>query len=248
MSGATWDECSTYCLTNSLEVANWRQQKDKIIITLKGTPSVPGVPKAEKVPGEGPTNDDAKTKLNQFCQKKCRKVITKTDVVYNCDQVQSDVGISYQASVTLNCLEAISFAGAVCGDKKTAEKSAAQEALTHFADEVDTILDQPAAKKQKKEKSETDKTPSVFGAGAGKSELNMALAKILKRPLSKQDAVYETEKIEGVGFQSTLKLPNLPEEWASKSWAGEAMAKKTDAEHSAAQIAAEDIKPLHTTA
>lgn len=256
-SGTSWEECSAYIYGNSLEIASWRQQKDKIIISLKGNPMpTAGLDGLTVMKQLNPLNDDPKTKLNQFCQRKCKSIITKNDVIYTTEHVSDLMGApGYQSSVTLNCLEGISFAGAVCSDKKSAEKSAASEALTHYADEIDLLACMPSTKKRKTAAAAGDdslggdslsKEPSAFagtGCDSPKSQLNQALSKLLRKPLSKTDVVYETEKIEGVGYQSTIKLPCLPGEWGdSMSWAGEAFAKKTDAEHSAASIACAALK------
>jgi len=236
MSGLTLEECSTYFFTNSLEMLSWKQTKDKITITLKPPP---GTAKAEKV--NIPTNDDPKSKLNQFCQKKCRTLITKNDVVYTVENTTNENGLkAFQATVTLACLDSISFAGQICNDKKTAEKSAAQEALNHYAD--DTATFEPPAKKQKTVAAGVVGAVAAPANTSGKSMLNMMLAKILKKPLSKTDVTYESEQIQGVGFQVTVQLPCLPDEWSSKSWSGEAAPKKSDAEHSAAAAACEDLK------
>jgi len=254
-SGTTWEECSAYIYGNALEIASWRQQKDKIIIHLKGknmpTTGLDGLTVMKEL---NPVNDDPKTRLNQFCQRKCKSVITKNDVIYTNEQVATDTGApGFQSSVTLNCLEGISFAGAVCSDKKSAEKSAAAEALNHYADEIEILATAPAGKKRKtavdgsavEGGAGAPKEPSPFsgkGCDSPKSQLNQMLSKILRKPLTKADVEYETENIEGVGFQSTIRLPCLPGEWASMSWAGEAFPKKTDAEHSAASIACDALK------
>merc|ERR1711971_709234 len=113
-------------------------------------------------------------------------------------------------------------------------------ALNHYADDVEALASAPKEKKRKtepKEGEEGETGPSAFagtGSSAPKAELNVAISKILKRVLSKTDVVYESEKVEGVGFQATVKLPCLPGDWNSLSWTGEAYAKRTDAEHSAA--------------
>eukprot|EP00927_Polykrikos_kofoidii_P037004 TRINITY_DN31178_c0_g1_i1.p1 TRINITY_DN31178_c0_g1~~TRINITY_DN31178_c0_g1_i1.p1 ORF type:complete len:315 (+),score=48.49 TRINITY_DN31178_c0_g1_i1:42-986(+) len=76
-------------------------------------------------------------------------------------------------------------------------------------------------------------TPTVATA---KSELNCMCSKILRRPMDRTDVEYETSMVPG-GFQATVRMRGLPDDWGSQIWAGEICERKADAEQSVAGIA-----------
>merc|ERR1712183_483566 len=172
--------------------------------------------------------------------------IGKTDVVYTSTKVATG---GYQATVKLACMEDAEFAGDVMPQAKDAEKSAAQQALDHYADVIATL---PASEKNKNKR----KTPGADGAeGAAaaaaphsaahtgaKAELNVMCSKILKRTMAKSDILYTTNPVAGQGYQATVTMPALPGEWATHVFAGEPSPKKPDAEQSAASMAVAAMK------
>lgn len=181
---------------------------------------------------------DEKSGLNTFCQRYCRRAISKTDIVYTCNKVND----LYQAVVTLNCIDGIEFAGDVSKNQKDAEKNAAKQALLNYSGSGIEAL--PSTKPVKKRKA-TDLNP--FGGGEpavaenAKMVLNTALMRILRRALGKEDVAYETVQTPD-GFQSTISLPTMPGEWSQLAWAGEAAPKKKDAEENAARHAVEALR------
>lgn len=72
-----------------------------------------------------------------------------------------------------------------------------------------------------------------------KGDLNMLLAKILGRPLTKEDQVYSTEP-NGTGFSSTLTLPAV----GAEGYTGAPCKTKKDAEQSAAASAVAKLQAL----
>ncbi|CAK0845795.1 unnamed protein product [Prorocentrum cordatum] len=78
-------------------------------------------------------------------------------------------------------------------------------------------------------------------ATSAKSELNSTCSKIMRRVMEKGDVMYETHTVEG-GYQSTVTMPKLPNEWGQQVWAGEVCTKRQDAEQSVAAIALEAIR------
>jgi len=207
-----------------------------------------GMPVAANM--KGIPSADPKTTVNTFCQRYCRKPISKTDIVYTTQKI----GAVYQSVVRLNCIEGLEFAGEVASNAKDAEKNAASQALANYANEMATL---PAAKNGKKRKA-SDATPtmaavaaaaaSINGAMAGpvkpldptqpnaKMTLNSGLTRILKRTLTKEDVQCNTVST-ALGFQCTLSLPAMPGEWGGYAWAGEVANKKKDAEENAARHA-----------
>merc|ERR1712107_251153 len=69
---------------------------------------------------------DLKTLLNQFCQRVCRRPVTKEDIFYT--TIQHGLA-QFSATVKLNCVGGGEFRGGVCSTRRTAEKSAALQAL-----------------------------------------------------------------------------------------------------------------------
>lgn len=185
---------------------------------------------------------DAKTRLNQFCQKYCSRPVTKTDILYSSTRFGKN---EYQAVVRLNCMEGQEYAGEVCDNAKDAEKSAALQAMQAYAAVIQSL---PEGKKPKK------KQPAEGAAGeAGaippeenpaltdKVRLNALYMKIIKRPLQKGETLYETREMglgkSPSGYQSTVRFPCLPGEWGTKVFAGQVCQQKQGAEQSAAGMA-----------
>lgn len=185
---------------------------------------------------------DAKTQLNQFCQRYCERPVTRKDILYSTTKFGNK---QYQSIVRLNCMEGQEYAGELSETPKDAEKSAAQQALKA----VSVITSLTGNKETKKKKAPGDSGPSVKvkipddenPALTDKVRLNALCMRIAKRPLEKGETVYDTQQI-GVGknpagYQSTVSLPCLPEDWAAKLFAGEVCQNKQRAEQSAASVA-----------
>ena len=185
---------------------------------------------------------DAKTQLNQFCQRYCERPVTRKDILYSTTKFGNK---QYQSIVRLNCMEGQEYAGELSETPKDAEKSAAQQALKA----VSVITSLTGNKETKKKKASGDSGASVKvkipdaenPALTDKVRLNALCMRIAKRPLEKGETVYDTQQI-GVGknpagYQSTVSLPCLPEDWAAKLFAGEVCQNKQRAEQSAASMA-----------
>mmetsp|Transcript_48851 Transcript_48851/g.106184 ORF Transcript_48851/g.106184 Transcript_48851/m.106184 type:complete len:391 (-) Transcript_48851:350-1522(-) len=207
---------------------------------------------------------DAKTALNQFCQRVCHP-ITKQDIVYTVNKIDTQ----YQAIVKLNCIQGQEFAGELAATPKESEKAAAIQALKAHASVI-ASLDFPTAKKRRQ--PSTQAMPGMLGpvgipgtlgasgalaspllrtgaasSGEGhnpaltpKVKLNMTCMRIARRALRKGETIYEARQTVG-GFQATVRLTCLPGEWADKVWAGEISSAKQAAEQSAAGFALEAI-------
>lgn len=214
------------------------------VLALYGNPGAPAAVPSEEA-AEAPAAAaaaglDPKTMLNTFCQRYCKRAISKTDIVYTSQKIDS----VYQAVVRLNCLDGIEFAGEVAPLQKDAEKNAAQQAMVNYSSEFSTL--QPASKTNKKRKAPGE--PAAFSASAAdpainnaKVALNTGLMRILHRALTKDDVQYNTLQT-ALGFQCTISLPSLPGEWAGFAWAGEVANKKKDAEEHAARHAVEALR------
>lgn len=194
-----------------------------------------------------PSVVDAKTDLNQFCQRYCKRPVTKQDIVY----VVNRFGHQYQSIVKLNCFSGQEYAGHLCMSSKEAEKSAAHQALLAYASTIQALG--PKEEQKKGRKGSQPLSPAELAAkkakqaDAGenpaitpKTKLNSLCMKIAKRYLQKGETVYESLRVTG-GYQATVKLGALPGEWAVRCWAGEVCSTKQKAEQSAAEIALEQI-------
>jgi hypothetical protein len=192
--------------------------------------------------------DDGKCALNQFCQLLVGRPIQKGDLVYSTQSFDE----GYQGTVTVVCHEGQAYAGRVMTDKKAAEKSAAEMALSDLkarVPETQLAKSKKAAfkNKQQKQASKSDvviadeKLPP--GAFTSKVELNSLLGRIIKRPLSKGEQLYDSQQCDG-GFQATVTLSCLPGEWQGKAWAGKVCESKQQAEFSAAEMALQTLKEL----
>eukprot|EP00439_Symbiodinium_sp_Y106_P025172 s2356_g3.t1 len=150
----------------------------------------------------------------------------------------------YQSIVRLNCMEGQEYAGELSESPKDAEKSAANQALQAFSTVMNSLPPMKPASKKKKSGEADDKVgvpPSDNPALTDKVKLNALCMRIAKRPLQKGETVYDTQQL-GVGknptgYQATVRLPCLPEAWATKLFAGEVCLNKQAAEQSAAAIA-----------
>lgn len=238
MSGTDIDELETHITSHLLEVETWKHNGKTITLQLNKqndpfqTMGAPLPSFSEQIGGNG----DAKTSLNQFCQKYCKKAIQKSDVVYT----TTKVGAGYQCTVKLNCIGELEFAGEIACDAKTAEKSAAQMALDHHAD---VIANMPgSAKKQKRSSGTIGLNFDRMDGSSPKAELNVTISKILRQVISKTDIAYEVSQVEGQGFQATVQMPSLPGHYATQVWAGEVAGTKLEAEQSAAQQAVSAIR------
>lgn len=197
---------------------------------------------------------DTKTAVNEFCQRFCARPVAKEDIHYT---TQSYPG-GFQVTVKLNCIEGKEFAGELAPSQKDAERSAGQQVLDFYAEQINTMP--KAGKKRKPAGGAAGAAPDKFpriGEGMGmapspgsmggnpatsaKSELNSTCSKIMRRVMEKGDVLYETHNVEG-GYQSTVTMPKLPNEWGAQVWAGEVCSKRQDAEQSVAAIALEAIK------
>jgi len=196
--------------------------------------------------GGGKGNGDAKSMLNQMLQKLCARPIAKTDVVYTTNQFDTQ----YQAILKLHCLEGKEYAGHLMSSLKEAEKSAAEQAMAANAPLLAQLQQQPkGAQQQKRAASATPAQPAAKKPKAPKSEgpalphktdLNNALAKILRRSLIKGEVEYICNSV-GEFFQATLQISCLPDMWSGKAWAGELKPTKGEAEQSAAEQALSDV-------
>jgi len=169
---------------------------------------------------------DGKSMLNQFCQKMTKRSVGKGDIVYT---TQTFPPSTFQTTVALLCLEGSpQYAGNTASTKKDAEQNAALIALqNHSADAAALPVTTPGqGKKRKAAEAGLGGMPTAIGvpasgqSGQNKMNLNAALGRILRRPLTKEDTVFQSVQTVG-GFQCTLSMPGLPGEWASLAWAGE---------------------------
>jgi len=200
---------------------------------------------------------DPKTAVNQFCQRYCHRPVTKEDITYIVQRYPA----GYQATCKLMCIEGQEFAGELAPTQKDAEKLASQQVLAFYAEQINNMPKAGSTNNKKKKRPAT----AVAGFGAGppaqfprledsaamgslanpalsaKSELNSTCSKILRRVMEKGEVVYETHQVVG-GYQSTVRMPGLPEEWGAQIWAGEVSLKKQDSEQHAAQIALDALR------
>jgi hypothetical protein len=195
---------------------------------------------------------DAKTAVNQFCQRYCHRPVTKEDITYTLQKYPG----GYQATCKLNCIEGQEFAGELAPTQKDAEKSASQQVLAFYAETIANMPKAGAASKKKKRPAtgvagppaQVPRLGDPAAAGSmpnpslsAKSELNSTCAKILRRVMEKNEVTYETHQVVG-GYQSTVRMPGLPDEWGAQIWAGEVSGTQKDAEQNAAQIALDALR------
>jgi len=195
-----------------------------------------GMPVAEE------EHKDAKTELCQFCQKCCKRPVTKQDIVY----MVTRFGHQYQSIVKLNCFSGQEYAGHLCQSAKEAEKSAAEQALLANPNAAEVLATKTEPQKGRRKPMLTptelaEKRAKRLEEGENaaitpKTKLNSLCMQIAKRYLQKGETCYESVKVSG-GFQATVMLTCLPGEWGARRWAGEVLSSKQKAEQSAATIA-----------
>jgi len=179
---------------------------------------------------------DPKSALVCFCQRYTKKPVTKTDIMYN----NVKFGNQFQSTVTVACMGGAQFAGEVALKDKEAEQNAAKMALINYAAEIASLTPGKHAGTNKKRKADT--LGGVPGGGSGvpvdnaKVQLNSALMRIVKRPMQKEDVTKNTVKVGG-GYQCTISMPCLPDQWKTMAWAGEVGANQKIAEENAAKHA-----------
>jgi len=203
-----------------------------------------GMPLPERLTGApAPGDADAKTRLNQFCQRYCQRPVTKQDVLYSMTRFGKN---ECQAVVRLNCMEGQEFAGELCENAKDAEKSAALQAMAAYSAIMDSLpATKPGGKKKSGEggggKTGEGVPPGENPALTPKVKLNALCMKIIKRPLQKDETLYETVEVGNgksqSGYQTTVRFPVLPGDWATKAFAGQVCEQKVKAEQDAASIA-----------
>eukprot|EP00408_Alexandrium_pacificum_P067180 CAMPEP_0171177372 /NCGR_PEP_ID=MMETSP0790-20130122/12206_1 /TAXON_ID=2925 /ORGANISM="Alexandrium catenella, Strain OF101" /LENGTH=471 /DNA_ID=CAMNT_0011642269 /DNA_START=1 /DNA_END=1412 /DNA_ORIENTATION=- len=199
---------------------------------------------------------DAKTALNELCQKACRRPISKQDVVYT---VYPHGRGYWQANLSVHCLGGQEFRGEVCRDRRDAEKSAAEQALQFYATDDTTrgialscsgapvaTLPAPGAAPSKAllagrplpaGSMPIDETlPQELQGQNYKLALNTVLGKLMKKSLQRDSTVYQAWTVPG-GFQVALQLPCLPGAWGQQAFIGQVCSKRKDAEASAAGAA-----------
>merc|ERR1719160_2221193 len=101
---------------------------------------------------------DPKTAVVQFCQRYCKRSISKTDIVYNVTKIAAMPGGSatYVCKLSMPCIdENQEFDGMPADKAKDAEKSAASVALEAFAPLLATL--EPAGGQNKKKKPNNKK-------------------------------------------------------------------------------------------
>jgi len=185
---------------------------------------------------------DAKTALNQFCQRLCQRPVTRSDIEYTVNKI----GVQFQAIVKLNCVQGQEFAGELASNPKDAEKAAAEQALNANREIISTL---PPAISSRWFKTERTQSGSIGvkpldednPALTAKVKLNSICMRIVKRALQKGETNYETLQAAG-GFHTTLKLSCLPDDWPQKAWAGKICPTKEAAEQSAASYALDAIQ------
>jgi len=208
---------------------------------------------------------EPKGALNHFCQRYCKRPVTKDDIVYT----SAKYGKVFQVTVTLNCMEGQAFVGETASTLKEAEKNAAYQALVHF-EPLNDSLPAASSKNKKRKTPATTTSAAALTLGGVRSEepalkamktadggaaalasasnpaltckvvLNTVCMKLLHRPMQKGEVVYETHQTP-IGFQSTVRLPCLPGEWGELAWAGEVASQQKQAEQNAAKEALEAV-------
>jgi len=188
---------------------------------------------------------DYKNELNQFVQRYVKRPLSKTDIVY----AVSKFGAQCQAVVKLNALDGQEYAGELCRDTKSAERSAAEQAVTANMTLVQATKGQVGSKRpaatasspvQVPPKKMRLDVPEENPALTPKAQLNSLIGKIAKRAMQKGETIYNAHLI-GSQYQATVQITLLPGEWANRAWAGHLCGTKLQAEQSAAEQALKDI-------
>mmetsp|Transcript_46267 Transcript_46267/g.134764 ORF Transcript_46267/g.134764 Transcript_46267/m.134764 type:complete len:579 (+) Transcript_46267:131-1867(+) len=188
------------------------------------------------------TNDNPKSDLVEFCQRKAGRSMQKGDIVYTA----VELGSEWQASVTLVCLGGEEYIGEAAATDKLAEQSAARQALLNHAEERE---EQQARKRKALEiAGDAKKRARTFDGKVFdpvaldhsiRNKLKLALMHFLGRDLEQSDIVYETKEVD-TGFEATLTLPTVPD-LEHLSWMGEVMPTKQGARLHAASKALETV-------
>lgn len=206
------------------------------------------VPAPTPPAGAGPlteTGQDPKSVLNQLIQRYCARPVQKGEISFT----TTKYGRQHQSICKLQCMNGQEVVGELQNDAKAAEKSAALMTLQVYKPQFDAL---PAAgskedkkrkggalspdeMKVKRAKKEADAAAGIVHTTSAKMALNEAAMKICKRALQKGELLYEVRPCTG-GFQATVKISCLPEQWAEQLWAGEVKTTKQAAEQAAAEI------------
>lgn len=210
---------------------------------------------------------DAKTMLNTFCQRYTNKSTTKQCILYDAikfgSHFQATVtlncisGRTFAGALASNRKEAEQNAAKVCLDNfywdimnlpppgfNKKKKGAASRGMQGWGAAVDFAEGMPGMPGTMPglEGALAAGVPGAAGAVSqnNKTELNTALMRLLKRPLTKEDVTKNTVQT-SLGYQCTISLPGMPGEWAGLAWAGEVAPNAKDAEDHAARYALEAI-------
>jgi cold shock CspA family protein len=143
------------------------------------------------------------------------------------------------------------YAGETRNKPKDAEKAAAMQALQAHAADIEALPPPPSAAVQREQRLQRKVDRNVKNtkedinannpALTSKVKLNTLYMKISQRYLKKGETCYNTNQVLG-GFQATVQLWSLPDDWSARVWAGEVCSTKQKAEQSAASIALEHIE------
>ncbi|OLP93397.1 hypothetical protein AK812_SmicGene24708 [Symbiodinium microadriaticum] len=160
-----------------------------------------------------------------FIQRYVKRPLSKTDIVY----AVSKFGAQCQAVVKLNALDGQEYAGELCRDTKSAERSAAEQAVTANMTLVEATKQGQAGSKrpavtapspvQVPPKKMRLDVPEENPALTPKAQLNSLIGKIAKRAMQKGETIYNAHLI-GNQYQATVQITLLPGEWANRAWAG----------------------------
>jgi len=202
--------------------------------------------------------------LNQFCQRVCRRPVTKEDILYTTIRHGP---AQFSATVKLSCVGGGEFRGGVCSTARAAQKSAAQQALQAHKALLSMLFftNRPKVGQQEHYESNESYSSSSHSDGVdrclnlekefphepvanptmtGKSVLNVACMRIVRRALRKGDIVFEGSMQAAAPvpeYRCAVKLPCLPGVWGSKVWFGKVCSSQKAAEQCAAAVAVESI-------
>jgi len=192
---------------------------------------------------------DLKTLLNQFCQRVCRRPVTKEDILYT--TIQHGLA-QFSATVKLNCIGGGEFRGGVCSTQRAAQKSAAQQAVQAHKALLSMLCftNRPKVGQQEHYENNESHSSSSHSDGVdrclnlekefphepvanptmtGKSVLNVACMRIVRRALRKGDIVFEGSMQATAPvpeYRCAVRLPCLPSVWGSKVWFGKVCSSK----------------------
>eukprot|EP00929_Paragymnodinium_shiwhaense_P052498 TRINITY_DN2629_c0_g5_i1.p1 TRINITY_DN2629_c0_g5~~TRINITY_DN2629_c0_g5_i1.p1 ORF type:complete len:379 (+),score=92.69 TRINITY_DN2629_c0_g5_i1:53-1138(+) len=185
-----------------------------------------------------------KTLLNTHLMRYTKRPLSKDDLHYDLAECVE----GFQATLTINALEECpAFIGQPAKSHKQAHQNAAYEAMQVYAGEFGLDLnalsggfaagtmDPAAADAMRRE---------MNGSATPKCKLNEYVAKVIRRPLVKNEVEYETSPVAEGGFQSAVTLHPLPDEYAGQTIVGEVAQDKKAAEQSAAEQANEWLMSL----